>query len=157
MSTELNLKNIKQTIPTNINRSKIIWTDEMIKIMKKEFPVNFNKEIAKKFGIGWRSVVRKARELGIKKEPLFLEKRRRTITQMAVEALPPNNNKGNKGWSVPNAHLNLFKKGNIPPNKRIPGLTELIHKKRNKTIRLEKLRLKYGLNQKTKLKLTNIY
>ena len=62
-----------------------------------------------------------------------------------------------KGWSVPNGEQFRFKKGNIPAMKTDPNIVAKVHKKRNDTIRLEKLRLKYGLRQKTKLNLKDFY
>ena len=63
----------------------------------------YNRELAKLLNVSVRSVIRKARELNIDKEPGFLEKRRDEITKMAIKAHPPQPTKGKKGWSVPNS------------------------------------------------------
>jgi hypothetical protein len=134
------------------SRPTINWTPVMIQKLKIEFPVRFNKELAKELGVGWRSLVRKAREMGVEKEPDFLENRRHVITEMAVKA-NHNPNTGNKGWSVPNSEYTRFKKGNVSVMRTNPDVVEKVRVKRNKTIKRERLRLKYGLLPLTKLKL----
>lgn len=136
---------------------KIQWTDEMIKRLELEFPYRFTRDLAMDLGISKRTIVRKARELGIEKEPNFLEKNRELISDMAAKAHPPHPHKGDKGWVVPNSKNTRFKKGNISPMGTNPEVVKKCHKSRNETIRLEKLRLKYDLPQKTKLKIVNIY
>lgn len=134
-------------------RPKINWTDEMINRLKSEFPVRFNKDLAKDLGIGWRSLVRKARELNINKEPGFLEKNRSVISEMATKAHPPHPFKGVKGWNVPNSQKTRFKPGSISAMND-PLIVKKVHDKRNETIRKEKLRIKYDMPQKTNLRLT---
>ena len=129
----------------------------MIQQVIREFPYRFNKELASELGVSWRSLIRKARELGIEKESRFLDKNRQTITQMAVKAQPPHPHKGEKGWCVPNSEPHRFKKGNISPMVTDPEVVKKCHKSRNQTIYREKLRLRYGIRQATKLKLVNIY
>ncbi len=131
---------------------KYIWTDEMILKLQQLFPVMYNKELAKILGVSWRTLVHKARELNVYKEPCFLEKRRAEITKMAVEAHPPNPHKGDKGWTVPNSEKYQFKTGNTSCMKN-PVIADKVRNKRNEIIRIERLRIKYGLNQKTNLKL----
>jgi len=87
----------------------------MIKKLKEEFPYRFSKELAAEFEIGYRTLIRKARELGIDKELGFLEKNRKKITQMAIKARPLNPTSGLKGWSVPNSENTRFIKGQISP------------------------------------------
>jgi hypothetical protein len=131
---------------------KIIWTNEMVQIITELFPTTYNRELAKLLNVSMRSVIRKARELGLEKEPDFLELRRDEITALATKALPPQPTKGQKGWSVPNSEKTRFKKGNVPPVIKYPDLMEKIQKKRNETIRRDRLRRKYGLSPITKIK-----
>ena len=131
---------------------KITWSETMLHTLINKFPTTYNKDIAKELNIGWRSVIRKARELKLEKEPGFLELRRSEITKMAVKSHPPHQHKGDKGWSVPNSESSRFKLGNISVMND-PEIIKKVHKKRNETIRKEKLRLKYGLPQLTKMKL----
>lgn len=132
---------------------KIVWTKDMIEDLNLNYPTEYNKSIAKRLGIGWRSIVRKARELGLEKEEGFLEKRRDEISTMAAEAHPEHAMKGVKGWSVPGGEKHRFKKGHVSPMATDPEIVKKVHESRNETIRKERLRLRYGLDQKTKLKL----
>lgn len=136
---------------------KIIWTSYMIDRLINEFPFRFNRILATDLNVSMRSLIRKARELNINKEPNFLEKNRDKITEMAIKAHPPHPHIGDSNWSVPNSEATRFQKGNISPMGTSHKVVRKCHKTRNETIRMEKLRLKYGLNQKTKLKLVNIY
>lgn len=125
------------------------WTEEMLERLLKEFPVRFNKELAKDLKVGWRTVVRKARELGIDKEPGFLDKRRVEITEMVAIA------KENKpDWYVPHKEskgfiANRFKKGERQGDKQIAKAVA----SRNKTIKSERARIALGLPQETKIRL----
>lgn len=68
----------------------IDWQPEQLRMLKKYFPTSFNKELAKEIGVSWRTLVRKARELGLEKETDFLDKNRKTITRMATACRPKN-------------------------------------------------------------------
>lgn len=131
----------------------IEWTDGMLATIKRKFATSYNKELAEELGVGWRTLVRKARELGLEKEDGFLEKRREEIKQMAKESLPENPHKGKKGFVIPNSEKHSFKKGHTPATKYNAALVERIRTKRNATIREERWRLSIGLKQKTKLNL----
>jgi len=130
----------------------IIWDSQMIMKLKNEFPIRFNNELAVDLGVSPRTLIRKARELNIEKESGFLVKRREIITEMATSAHPENLHKGVKGWSVKNSENTRFKKGR-PKNP--PEVVERVRQSRNKTIQEERIRLKYGLLPKTKLRLKN--
>lgn len=47
----------------------------------------FNRHLAKWLGVSVRTLIRKARELGLEKKPGFLEERKRDIQRMAGEAI----------------------------------------------------------------------
>lgn len=132
---------------------KTAWTPEMIKKLTNEFPYRFSRDIGKDLGLSIRTVIRKAREFGLVKEDNFLDKNRIKISELATKAKPPNPMKGVKGWSVPGGEKFQFKPGQIRP----PVDYNKIRETRNETIRKEKLRIKYGIKQKTNLRLTNIY
>lgn len=146
---ELNLS----PAPRKKRPGKINWTPEMITRLKTEYPTRYNKELAAELGVSWRSLVRKSHEMGIKKEPGFLEKRRDEITRMSIEAKPPQPTKGKKGWCVPNSEATRFKPGQPSRMKTDPELVEKVRRKRNETIRRERIRLKIGLKPLTNLKL----
>jgi len=136
---------------------KTIWTAEMIQKLTDEFSYRFSRDIGNDMNLSIRTIVRKARELGLEKEEGFLDKNRSEISKLAIKAKPPNPMKGVKGWTVPGGEKFQFRTGNIPANKNNPELINKIVVKRNETIRKERLRIKYGIEQKTKLKLINIY
>lgn len=138
----------KQGIP-------IVWTTEMLDELKTRFATNFNKDIAKSLGISWRSVVRKARQLGLQKTPYFLSVKRPEIVKKILRVRKPNPKQCCKGFVIPNSEQHRFKPGNIPPQVNNPELVKLIHAKRNASIARDRLRMKYGLPQLTKLKLKN--
>jgi hypothetical protein len=64
------------------------WDSRMLRIIKTKFPNTFNKQVADECGVSVRTLIRKARELGLEKEEGFLDKNRAAISQMAKEALP---------------------------------------------------------------------
>lgn len=125
----------------------------MVSILRAKYPVTYNKVLAKELGVGWRTLIRKARELGIEKEEGFLDKRRDEITKMATEAHPPHPHKGVKGWCVPGSEAYRFKPGHISYMARDPEVVKKVHQARNKTIARERMRLMAGLSPITNLKL----
>jgi len=133
----------------------IEWTDEMIKTITSKFATSFNCDLADELGVSMRTMIRKARELGLEKEPGFLDKNRNKISQMAQDARRPNPTKGQKGWCVPGGEKYQFKPGHVPAMKNNPELIERVRRKRNETIKNEKFRLKVGLDPETKLRLKN--
>ena len=59
----------------------------MLKLLRDFFPTMFNEALAKWIGVSPRTLIRKARELGIEKEPGFLQKRKDDIHRRAGDAL----------------------------------------------------------------------
>jgi hypothetical protein len=149
---ELNLPEIPIT---KRRTAGIEWTDEMIDIISSKFATSFNRELAEELGASMRTMLRKARKLGLEKETEFLNKNRKEISRMAKESRRPNSTKGQKGWSVPGSEKYRFKPGHVPAMKDNPELIQRVHQKRNETIKNEKFRLRIGLKQKTKLRLIN--
>lgn len=133
----------------------IEWTDEMLSTIRAKFATAYNKELAEELGVSWRTLVRKARELGLEKEAGFLDKRRGEITKMAQVARPENPTKGQKGFVIPGGEKYRFKPGHTPAIKGNRELIDRVHRTRNATIREERWRLSIGLGQRTKLRLIN--
>ena len=63
----------------------INWTPEMLKLVRDFFPIMFNDSLAKWLGVGERTLVRKARELGLQKVPDFHERKRDAIRERLME------------------------------------------------------------------------
>lgn len=134
-------------------RLKIEWTPEMIQRLRYEFPYAYNRVLSKELGVSPRSLIRKARELGIEKEDKFLEKRQNEIQRMARAYRSENPTKGMKGWCVPNSEATRFKPGNISPMVSNPEVREKVKQSRLQLIEDEKYRIRNGLDRQTKLKL----
>ena len=138
-------------------RATVQWSDERIDYLKANFATKFNKDLAAALGCGWRTVIRKARELGLEKEDGFLDKKRPEIVKLQIAAdKPANPMKGVKGWSVPGGKEFQFKLGHIPASKSNPEVAKRLHSSRNETIRRERIRVKLGLEPLTNLKIKAI-
>jgi hypothetical protein len=129
---------------------KTSWSKEDLQYLQENFPHKTNKELAAHFNVGWRTIVRKARELNIQKAEDFRDSI--DFSEFGKGNIPCN--KHIKGLMIPGSEKGWFKKGNIPPNKD-PLIAKKVSENRKKLIEKEKFRLKHGLPQMTKLKLTN--
>jgi len=138
--------------PKPKKKYKILWSEKMLEIIKEKFSFTFNRELAKELNVSMRTLIRKARELNLEKEPDFLDKNRETITKMAV-ANNYNKYTGVKGWSVPNSEMTRFKPGQSSLMKFDRDLVARVHKTRNETIKRERIRMRLGLSRLTNLKL----
>lgn len=134
-----------------MKRAEKIWTPAEIKDLIECFPNILNQKLSVRYNCGKRSLVRKARELGLKKSEEF---RANIDFASYSKGLEPWN-KGKKRKLNPNCKKGWFKKGNIAPTKD-PDILAKVVKKRNETIRKDKLRLKYGMEPLTKLNLKNL-
>lgn len=132
---------------------RIKWTPEMISKLKLEFPYKFNKVLANELGMGWRTLVRKARELGVNKEEDFLDVRRKKISKMAWAALQASGNRVPPPPPNENFFRHCFKKGNISPMVTSQKVRDKTSATRLKLIADEKHRIINGEPQLTKIKL----
>jgi hypothetical protein len=124
----------------------------MLETIKQKYSTEYNKVLAKQLGISWRTLVRKARELGLEKEPNFIEKRRADIVKMIAKVRKPSPLQARKGFVVPNSEQYRFKKGHTPRMATDPELVARVHAKRNETIRRDRIRSRIGLSRLTKFK-----
>lgn len=74
----------------------IVWTDEQLKLLRTYFPTMFNRSLAKWIGVSMRTLIRKARELGLEKKPGFLEEMRRDIQRLAGDAIRRSDHKNTR-------------------------------------------------------------
>lgn len=135
---------------------KIEWTPAMLDELTRRFPTEFNKDIAASLGVSWRSVVRKARELGLEKVENFHTITGKERGRRAHAKRKHNPSQMGKGFVIPGSEVYRFKNGHTP---RIAWDTELvnrIHAKRNDTIARDRLRKKYGMSRLTKFKFNEI-
>ena len=73
-------------------RYGITWTPAMLTMIKALFPITFDSSLAMCLRVSKRSLIRKARELGLEKEPGFVEKRKEDIRARQSEALKKTTN-----------------------------------------------------------------
>lgn len=90
----------------------IVWTDEQLKLLRTYFPTMFNRPLSKWIGVSMRTLIRKARELGLEKKEGFLQDRKRDIQRLAGDAIRRSDHKNTR-----------FKKGerNNPAGEFKPG------------------------------------
>ena len=95
----------------------ITWTPQMLKLLKDFFPIMFNKPLAAWIGVSERSLIRKARELGLEKRPGFLDDRREDIVELAREGLKRAHREGRLKTTFKKGERNNpsgeFKKGHV--------------------------------------------
>lgn len=96
---------------------KIHWNNDMLYMLRKYYPITDSNEVADMCGVSLRTVIRKAKELSIKKNPRWIiEKNRRGLFFAKIA-----NKKGNTGQFKKGVHSfpdGEFKKGNLPHNTR---------------------------------------
>ena len=137
---------------------KIIWTPEMEDKVRREFPHRISIDICKEMGVSLRSIIRKARELGIDKEPGFLETNRKEIQSRATKGLKATSKKGGRFKKGEHAGLEYeFKPGHKESEETKARRVAKMSKTRRELILQERVRLKYGLPQQTKIRLNTHY
>ncbi len=57
----------------------IIWSNEMLDIMTLSYSTTFNKDLSEMLKISTRAVKKKAQEMGLKKEPNFMQNNKEII------------------------------------------------------------------------------
>lgn len=136
--------------------TKIVLTPEQQDWLREHFATTLNKDVAAHLGVSLRTTVRLARELGLEKDPAWFHGVVMERCAMMAEA---NRGEGNAGKA------NLLKYGKRYRFK--PGVTsrerlgderecqrlEKSAATRRETIRKERMRINWGLEQETKLKI----
>lgn len=125
--------------------------------MVRHFKHTKNDEIGSRLGIGQSTLHRFARELGLKKTRQFMRKCQAATAAAAKESHLRNGTYPPKGYIIPRSREFSFKKGmsNVQRlgAKREAERLRKSAESRRATVRREKARILYGLEQKTKLKL----
>ena len=85
--------------------TRIFWNRDMVDILKQYFPVKKNEEVAEMIGVSQRTMIRKARELGLQKDKGFMNQVWDENRKMAHLVNKVRRNSG------------MIKKGHIPWNK----------------------------------------
>lgn len=68
------------------NKRYTVWTPQMLKTLTDFFPIMFNKPLADWLGVSKRTMLRKAKSLGLVKMDGFLDIRRKEISRLSGEA-----------------------------------------------------------------------
>lgn len=136
---------------------KIALTPEQERWLTNHFKHTKNIECAERLGISPRSVVRIARKLGLAKSRQFMVKCQRETAEAAKTSHRLNGTYPPKGFIIPNSEAGQFKPGvtcrerlgEKRENERLRKSAE----SRRETIKKERMRIRWGFEQKTKLKL----
>ena len=97
--------------------TRIFWNQEMMQFLKKNFATMLNDDLSEWLGVSVRTVVRKARELGLEKDAAWLKGIWNERRKMAIASTKVNGNAGmfRKGFHASPA--TEFKKGHTSYNK----------------------------------------
>ena len=135
---------------------KVRLTIEQEIWLKAHFADTSNAVCAKYCGCGWRTVVRKARAMGLAKSREFMA----TSSQRGIEAMRIlNKGEGNRGKAnlLKHGAKYRFKKGETCRQRlgeeRERERIRKAHETRNESIRRDRVRIKWGFEQKTKMRL----
>lgn len=135
---------------------KIILTPEQEQWLIRHFKHTKNDEIMSRLSLTHSALHRFARELGLKKSPQFMKKCQTTATQAAWAA---NRRKGwpPKGYIIPRSWECRFQKGvtnieRLGPKKEAERVRKAAESRRA-TVKKERIRIHWGFEQRTKLKL----
>lgn len=135
---------------------KVTLNDTQEAYLIKHYKHTKNAELAAKFGVGERSVVRIARKLGLTKTAQFMRKCQIEARQAAREYHQSHGSYPPKGFVIPNREAGQFRKGETSlerlgrkkESERIRKAAE----SRAKTWKSERARATFGLPQRTKLR-----
>lgn len=136
--------------------SKIVLTPEQEDWLREHYATNYNKDCAAHLGISESSLHRHARRLGLKKDPKWFYQVELLHCQMMADANRGSGNHGTKNLLIYGAP-HRFKKG-VTSRERLGDEKELqrLEKSaatRRETIRKERMRINWGFEQQTRLKI----
>lgn len=81
--------------------TRISWSGNMISILKRHYPTSYNEELAELIGVSPRTLCRKAKELGISKDPNWMREVRKINARYGA-VVSKNNRKlknNNESWN----------------------------------------------------------
>lgn len=98
--------------------TRIFWNRDMLDVLRRDFATTLNEELAGMLGVSMRTMIRKARELGLQKDPRWLaavweERRRMAHVESKRLGYPGSFQKG-----IHQSPATEFKKGHAPTNKK---------------------------------------
>lgn len=139
---------------------KITLSDDQERWLVKHYKHTKNADICEKLGIGGSTLSRYARKLELKKSRQFMEATREAAAKASWISNLVNGTRPPKGFVIPGREKGQFKKGEtnvgrLGAKKEAKRLAKS-HVKRNETIRQERARLMFGIEQKTKMRLIKV-
>ena len=134
---------------------KIILTDEQISWLCRHFRNTKNAKLAAKLGISESGLHRLARRYGLKKTPQFMRKTQAATTAAAKASHLKNGTYPPKGYIIPRSEEfrfgmpRAYKETPAKKRKRIEKAVQ----SRRETVREERIRIRWGFPQLTKMPL----
>lgn len=134
--------------------TKIVLTDDQQQWLRQHYPTSYNKECAAHLGISETSVHRWARRLELKKDPVWFHQ---VILERCAMMAEANRGEGNHGirnlvHGAPHrfrrGQTNIERHGAEKERKRVQRAAAT----RRETFRKERMRVRWGLPQETKLR-----
>lgn len=133
---------------------------EQLEWFKDNYSDTANSDLCKHLNISATTLHKYARLFKLKKSEEFMKLAQAEATRLARIAnarrgYPP------KGYKIPNSEKNYFKKGvnnfmRLGAERNAERIRK-VHEKRNASIKADRLRIKWGLEQKTKMKLNGTF
>lgn len=99
--------------------TRIFWNQDMLQFLKKNFATMLNQDLSEWLGVSQRTVVRKARELGLEKDAAWLKSIWDERRKMAVASTKTNGNAGTFRKGCHASPATEFKKGYKRINKAV--------------------------------------
>ena len=139
-----------------MNNEKIILTPEQEAYLVKHFRNTKNDVLMAKLGLKFSTFHRIVRKLGLKKTKQFMKKVQRATSEAAKASHLKNGTYPPKGYRIPRSEEFQYKPGDHPWTKCGRRKWNAAHKrgtaKRKKTFEEERVRKKWGFEQKTNLR-----
>lgn len=150
------------------NRNGRSLKEREVQWIIRHFKHTKNEDIMRKYGIGESQLHRVARKYGLKKSRPFTKKAQMNATMAAHEACKEYGIYEETARRMKEKMLGMSARGERIPGSFMPGVNNLMRlgpkrnrerieksrQKRNETIRKERIRIHWGLPQKTKMHLT---
>lgn len=135
---------------------KVTFTDDDLQYIRDHYADTHNEELAAHFNCGWRTIVRRAAEMGLKKSPEFMRQCQRHTAEAAKNSHLRHGTYPPKGFVIPNRHIGQFQKGVRPVDRfgeeRWAEICGKRHDSLELTRRRERARAVWCLPQRTKLR-----
>lgn len=137
---------------------KITLTPSQEAWLVANYADTYNADICKRLGLKLSTMHRLAAELGLKKSPELMRAAQAAATEKARIMLKGEGNKGRMNLAIYGKPFR-FKKGETSRQRlgdeREDERMRKVHESRRQTIRMEKIRINWGLPQRTKMRLVN--